>query len=70
MTLDELITEGDSLARPSWVLRTQPTEPVVAGFWGGERGDVPNALPLEVTAYRRSQEGQFTEAKTGPRFAA
>jgi hypothetical protein len=52
LTLDELIAEGEQLARPSWILRTQPTESAVAGFWGGERSDLPNALPPEVTVYQ------------------
>ena len=52
MTLEELIAEGESLARPSWILSTQPAESGVAGFWGGERGDLPDSLPPEVTAFR------------------
>src|SRR5262245_50262869 len=52
MTLDELIAEGESLVRPSWILRTQPTGADIVGFWSGERGDLPNALPPEVTAFR------------------
>jgi hypothetical protein len=52
MTLDELIAEGESLARPSWVLRAQPTESGVVGCWGGGRGDMPDALPPEVAAFR------------------
>jgi hypothetical protein len=51
MTLDELLGEGEALQRPSWVLRTEPTDSGVIGFWGGERGDMPDALPPEVTAF-------------------
>src|SRR5262245_9503524 len=52
MTLDDLIAEGEALARPSWILRTQPTESGIVGFWGGERADVQHALPPEDTAFR------------------
>jgi hypothetical protein len=52
MTLDELLAEGEALTRPSWILRREPTDSGVVGFWGGERGDMLDALPPEVTAFR------------------
>jgi hypothetical protein len=52
MTLDELLAEGEALTRQSWILRTEPTESGVVGVWGGERGDMPDALPPEVTAFQ------------------
>jgi hypothetical protein len=52
MTLDELLAEGEALTRPSWVLRTEPAETGIVGFWAGERGDMPDALPPEVTAFQ------------------
>src|SRR5262249_45496048 len=52
MTFDELLAEGEALTRPSWILRTEPTDSGVVGFWGGERSDIPDALPPKVTAFR------------------
>jgi hypothetical protein len=52
MTLDELIDEGERLVRPSWLLRPDRTASGIVAYWGGERGDKPNALPPEVTAFR------------------
>ncbi len=47
MTLEELIGEGEALARPSLVLTRDGDGPVV-GFLGGERVDHPNAVPAEA----------------------
>ena len=44
VTLDELIVEAEALARPSWWLSSTPTD-VLAGYWGGERADLPNISP-------------------------
>lgn len=52
MTLDDLIAEGEALARRAWLLGPRPTESGVVGYWGGERADKPNTLPPAVTAYR------------------
>lgn len=52
MTFEELIAEGESLVRPCILLTSSPS-PRLGGFWGGERGDKPNALPPDATALRR-----------------
>ena len=44
MTLDELITEGEALARPCFLLSTSPSGRH-GGYWGGERADKPNRVP-------------------------
>src|SRR5258708_10806717 len=51
MKLDDLIAEGESLVRPCFVLTGSPSARL-GGFWGGERGDKPNALPPEATALK------------------
>jgi hypothetical protein len=51
MTIDELILEGETLVRPSFLLRSQPTDSGVVAFWGGIRADMPNELPPQVTAF-------------------
>ncbi|MCW0220313.1 MAG: hypothetical protein OJI67_18445 [Prosthecobacter sp.] len=42
MTIQELIAEGESLARPSFLLGPKPTDSGIVGFWGGSRADRPN----------------------------
>lgn len=51
MTLDELIAEGESISRPSFILRPEPSVSGIVAYWGGERRDIPNVLPREVTAF-------------------
>lgn len=69
MTLDELIAEGESLERPSWILRPEPTDSGVVACWGGERHDEPNAVPPEATALRNQRHivtlSETLLAKTG-----
>lgn len=45
MNLHELISEGEALARPSFLLRPQPTDSGIVAYWGGIRADMPNELP-------------------------
>jgi hypothetical protein len=51
MTLEDLIAEGEAIARPSFLLGPVPTPSGVVGYWGGERADQPNALRPEVSAF-------------------
>jgi hypothetical protein len=64
MKLDDLIAEGESLIRPCFLLTVSPSARL-AGFWGGERPDKPNALPPEATALR-SQRHIVTIDRTPP----
>ena len=48
MTLDELIAEGEALARPCFLLSWSPGERH-GGYWGGERSDKPNRVPPAAT---------------------
>jgi hypothetical protein len=49
MTLDELISEGEALVRPCFLLMSSPSLRF-GGFFGGERHDRPNIVPREATA--------------------
>jgi hypothetical protein len=51
MTIEELITEGEALTRPSFLLRPEPTDSGVVAFWGGSRADMPDELPPQVVAF-------------------
>ena len=51
MKLDDLIAEGELLARPCFVLTGSPSARL-GGYWGGERRDMPNALPPEAKALK------------------
>jgi hypothetical protein len=44
MTINELIAEGDALARSSFLLGTKPTDSGIVGYWGGIRADMPDDL--------------------------
>jgi len=50
MDQNQLITEGEAIAKPCFILTSQPQGEVV-GYWGGVRGDIPNSLPPEVTRF-------------------
>src|SRR5262245_40252015 len=47
LTLDELLQEGDALSRPCFLLREDRGDRL-AGYWGGERKDMPSRLPPEA----------------------
>jgi hypothetical protein len=47
MTLDELLEEGGALSRPCFLL-CEGCGDRLAGYWGGERKDMPNKLPPEA----------------------
>jgi len=51
MTIEELISEGEALVRPSWILRPEPTGSGVVAYWGGSRSDMPHELPSQVVAF-------------------
>ena len=51
MTIEELISEGETLVRPSFLLNAQETDSGKVGYWGGERADMPDELPPQVTAF-------------------
>jgi hypothetical protein len=51
VTEDELIAEGEALVKRCFVLSARGAG-AVAGYWGGERADEPNALPPEVTRFK------------------
>jgi hypothetical protein len=48
MTLDDLLAEATSLTRPCFLLG-ESLAGRFAGYWGGERKDIPNAVPPEAT---------------------
>lgn len=50
MTLDELIAEGEALARPAYLLGDKPTGSAPVAHWSGVRADMPNATPAWATA--------------------
>jgi hypothetical protein len=52
MTIEELIHEGESLQKPSFLLSETETDSGVVAYWGGSRADVPEQMPPEVTAFR------------------
>jgi len=45
MNIEGLVSEGEALARPAFLLNTAPTDSGIVGYWGGERGDMPNEMP-------------------------
>jgi hypothetical protein len=47
MTLDDLLSEGLALERPCFLLSETQSDRL-AGYWGGEREDIPNAVPPEA----------------------
>lgn len=51
MNLDDLVAQAQFLARPCVSLSEMGTG-AVAGYWGGERSDFPNAVPPSATALR------------------
>ena len=51
MTIKDLISESETLARPSFLLRPEPTDSGVVAFWGGSRADMPDELPPQVVAF-------------------
>jgi hypothetical protein len=51
MTFEDLVAEGEAIARPSFLLGSAPTDSGVVGSWGGERADEPNALPPAASAF-------------------
>ncbi|WP_395748223.1 hypothetical protein [Prosthecobacter sp.] len=51
MTLEELISEGEALARPSFLLKAEPNDGGIVGYWGGERADMPDKLPPPVVVF-------------------
>jgi hypothetical protein len=44
MTIEELIAEGETLARPCFLMSSSRSSRL-AGYWGGERADKPNRVP-------------------------
>ena len=50
MTLNELIAEGEAIARPAYLLGEEPTSGAPVAHWGGVRTDVPNETPVWATA--------------------
>jgi hypothetical protein len=52
MTPEELISEGQAIAKRCFVLSTRGTG-APAGYWGGSRSDIADAFPLEVTKFTR-----------------
>ena len=69
MTLEELISEGEALQKPSFLLREQLNDGGIVAYWGGLRGDMPEQMPPEVTAFGSRhhvmtiKEALFTELK-------
>jgi hypothetical protein len=51
VTPDGLIAAGEALRKPCLALAEAGDGPPVA-VWGGERADIPNTLPPEITAYK------------------
>lgn len=49
MKIEELIAEGEHLSRPSILLSANATGEI-AGYWGGEREDLPNVVPPRARA--------------------
>jgi hypothetical protein len=50
MTGDELIAEGDAIARRCFALAASGSGDVV-GYWGGSRADISDRFPPETTAF-------------------
>ena len=48
MTRDELLAEATTLTRPCFLLGDSLTGRC-AGYWGGERKDIPNSVPPQAT---------------------
>jgi len=51
LTPEDLIAAGEAFRRPCWALAETGSGPAVAA-WGGERADIPNALPPELKVYK------------------
>ncbi len=51
MTVEDLISEGESLSRPAFLLRTALTDSGIVGYWGGTRADMPDELPPQLMAF-------------------
>lgn len=62
MTVDDLLAEAEALARPCYLLGASGTGQV-AGFWGGERADRPNAVPPEATALQSIRHIMTVDAR-------
>jgi hypothetical protein len=63
MTVEKLISEGEALMRPSWLLASQPTLSGIVGYWGGRRKDMPDELPPQAVAFS-GRRHIFTLAET------
>ena len=50
MTLDELIAEGEAIARHAYLLSEKPNGDLPVACWEGVRDDMPNATPVWATA--------------------
>lgn len=50
MNADELIAEGEAIAKKCFLLTTEPRGEIV-GHWGGTRSDIPDSFPPEVTQF-------------------
>jgi len=61
MTPDQLIAEGDAIAKKCFLLIPEVSGPVV-GYWGGTRSDIPDSFP-EITNSRPTKLARYTSRR-------